>query len=769
MVDDNLSEENDVIGLYLDADNVLYALTGNKVWQIPAGGGNMVSYTLPCRYNASCMAEIGGKLYIGTEGDGVYTFSFDTKSFTKQFMPGNGVVTSLSATGDGSLMVSTDGEGIFFYSLADGRPLDNYTASKMSPRQLRSNSVYSALSDDEGRLWIGYYQSGLDYTPYDGEVVRVYDSEMLGNYPDIPLRAFSVADDERYVLAGTPEGVLLKNQQTGEIRNYHKPEIDSNLIFAATYLNGKFFVGSYHGGMYMVDPASGRISKFGPEELAYASIFKLEPDRHGNLWAGTSEGLYIFEGGNPAAIKKFTSKNSQLPPGNVYEIFFDSTGRGWICTENGIAVWNGDHLRTSGFPSGFVDGMKIRTIYEDSAHNLYFAPDRGEVWKSDLSLKNFGPLKIGVGDRFSQITSIIEDDFGAIWMGTDKGLVKYEGEGRYEIFNSAGGHHNQAYTLSKPIKDREGVIWMGATNGLHYINPVNARKYEDRIHKLKLHFTSVRSNGNTVSDHITEENGKLNLSLGREEKDFTVNVSDFSYRYLNSLELEYMLEGVDEDWQWTDASHSIEYRDVPSGSHTLRVREAGNPDSEIQLEITKSNMAVMWGWIIAGILILAGILTALSLVMAAKKRKAEAARKEAEREMEAEAAAEEPAGKRQAEYRTTRLSDEECRRLYKKLENLMKNEKPYLNVELKSKDLAAMVGTSSHALSFLFNQYLNKSYYDYVNQYRVEEFKRMVKESDISKYTLSTLAERCGFSSRASFFRHFKAATGQTPAEYLGK
>ena len=60
-----------------------------------------------------------------------------------------------------------------------------------------------------------------------------------------------------------------------------------------------------------------------------------------------------------------------------------------------------------------------------------------------------------------------------------------------------------------------------------------------------------------------------------------------------------------------------------------------------------------------------------------------------------------------------------------------------------------------------------KSYYDYVNEYRVNEFKRVAAEVDVSKYTLTALSQMCGFSSRATFFRHFKAVTGITPAEYL--
>jgi AraC-like DNA-binding protein len=43
----------------------------------------------------------------------------------------------------------------------------------------------------------------------------------------------------------------------------------------------------------------------------------------------------------------------------------------------------------------------------------------------------------------------------------------------------------------------------------------------------------------------------------------------------------------------------------------------------------------------------------------------------------------------------------------------------------------------------------------------------LIAKDEYSKYTLGALAELCGFSSRASFFRYFKKATGITPNEYI--
>lgn len=102
-----------------------------------------------------------------------------------------------------------------------------------------------------------------------------------------------------------------------------------------------------------------------------------------------------------------------------------------------------------------------------------------------------------------------------------------------------------------------------------------------------------------------------------------------------------------------------------------------------------------------------------------------------------------------------------------RLDRLMKENRPYTNPDLKIADLAVTLGVSQHSLSFLFNQYLDKSYYDYVNEYRVKEFKVLIDAGDNERYTLTAMSEMCGFSSRASFFRHFKKLTGITPNEYI--
>ena len=57
--------------------------------------------------------------------------------------------------------------------------------------------------------------------------------------------------------------------------------------------------------------------------------------------------------------------------------------------------------------------------------------------------------------------------------------------------------------------------------------------------------------------------------------------------------------------------------------------------------------------------------------------------------------------------------------------------------------------------------------YPYVNKYRIDEFIKRIQDKSASRYTLVSLSEQCGFSSRTSFFRSFKKFKGMSPAEYI--
>lgn len=98
---------------------------------------------------------------------------------------------------------------------------------------------------------------------------------------------------------------------------------------------------------------------------------------------------------------------------------------------------------------------------------------------------------------------------------------------------------------------------------------------------------------------------------------------------------------------------------------------------------------------------------------------------------------------------------------------LMETEKAYLNPELNLSDLAKMANMTRGQLSEIINTSFNKNFNDFVNAYRVEAFKGMLKENKHEQLSLLGIAQECGFNSKATFNRVFKKLTSYSPTEYL--
>jgi AraC-like DNA-binding protein len=99
----------------------------------------------------------------------------------------------------------------------------------------------------------------------------------------------------------------------------------------------------------------------------------------------------------------------------------------------------------------------------------------------------------------------------------------------------------------------------------------------------------------------------------------------------------------------------------------------------------------------------------------------------------------------------------------------MKEKKPYLSPELSLETLSNCLKVTAEYLSGVLNGSLNMNFYDFINHYRIEEFKSLCKDPAKRKLTIIALAMDSGFNSKATFNRVFKKNTGLTPSEYFSK
>lgn len=604
---------------------------------------------------------------------------------------------------------------------------------------IRSNSIYSLLVDDRGAVWVGHFQAGLDYSLYQNGLFRTYAYPPLFNSANLSIRSFVNRGQEKVI--GSRDGLFYINEVSGVVKSFVKPVLTSDLILTISFYQGEYYIGTYGGGMMVLDPGTLSLKYFaqGDTELFQKGhIFCVKPDAKGNLWIGTSHGLFCYNG-QTKQIKHFTSANSQLPEGNVYEVSFDSTGKGWIATETGMCIYDpaSQSLRSNVFPEGFVHRDKVRTIYEDAEHNLYFIREKGSLFTSTLTMDRFRNRSIFSTLPDNSLMSVIEDNQGWLWVACNDGLLRIKEEGEeYDAFTFNDGVPGPTFTNGAAYKDEKGLLWFGNTKGLIYVDPKRVDEVRGKVRPIV--FTDILANGVPFTSS----------SLKYNQNNLTFCFTDFAYGLPSALLYEYRLEGVDKDWKLLAAQNEVSYYGLSSGTYTFRVRLPGNEQSEAICRVTVRSMIPWWGWGFS-ILLIVGIIAFIRYYVWKRMRR-----------LLASSAVEE-------KYKTNRLTEEECKELHKKLVAYVEKEKSYINPDLKMGDLASALDTSSHSLSYLLNQYLNQSYYDFINEYRVTQFKKMVADSQYSRYTLTALAELCGFSSRASFFRSFKKSTGVTPNEYI--
>jgi AraC-like DNA-binding protein len=120
-------------------------------------------------------------------------------------------------------------------------------------------------------------------------------------------------------------------------------------------------------------------------------------------------------------------------------------------------------------------------------------------------------------------------------------------------------------------------------------------------------------------------------------------------------------------------------------------------------------------------------------------------------------------------YEKSQLSKKDAERIIEKLGRYMVDEKAYTNCDLSLEEVAQNIGITSHTLSQILNVFIQKNFFNYVNEYRVERVKNMLTDQTYNNLSLVGIALEAGFNSKSSFNRIFKKTTGMTPTDFKNK
>ena len=117
-------------------------------------------------------------------------------------------------------------------------------------------------------------------------------------------------------------------------------------------------------------------------------------------------------------------------------------------------------------------------------------------------------------------------------------------------------------------------------------------------------------------------------------------------------------------------------------------------------------------------------------------------------------------------YSGSTLKEDEATKYAEQLAEYMLMERPYLNPELTLTQLASDLDITTHHLSQIINEQFKLNFFEYINQFRVEEVKSRISNPEFENYSFLGIALDSGFNSKSSFNRIFKKFTNQTPTQY---
>jgi AraC-like DNA-binding protein len=119
-----------------------------------------------------------------------------------------------------------------------------------------------------------------------------------------------------------------------------------------------------------------------------------------------------------------------------------------------------------------------------------------------------------------------------------------------------------------------------------------------------------------------------------------------------------------------------------------------------------------------------------------------------------------------AENKEVSITEKENNETIVRLKAFMKRQEPFLEPSLTIQDLALKINLPSRELSVLINHEMGQHFFDFINEYRIEKAKELLKEPSKKELTVLEILYEVGFNSKSSFNTAFKKYTGETPTQY---
>lgn len=620
-----------------DADgNIWIVLPNQGLFRYDSDG--LVHYPfgdpkLPDQGNPQCLCvDRSGRLWVGTNGKGVYLYNRENDKFTQYLGDNSGetlfgeniykmcdygdelvigihegklrklnkrknTLTDVNAPEvhykiirdvacfDDELWVGTQ-SGVYVINELKNKISHIYN-DPMCSYSLSDNQIGRIYRDRENGIWIGTNLGGVNYCPQRGiEFTRYIPLSRPYTISSKRVREL-VEDEEGNIWVGTEDaGINIYDPHTGAFKKIgrdvgSKSVCEKSLALLAD--KNYIWAGSFKNGLDIIDRRNFSVRHYSGEQLGLneASIYALCEDRKGKIWIGNAWGVYVGD--------KKTMTFTRLPQfglSYIFDIIEDSDGYIWVATMgNGVYKYNPEDRKIKHYMHREGDDVSLSSnsvsnIKETSSGEIWFSTDRGGVCRYNKTEDNFTTFSEKQGLPDDTAYKILEDKNRNLWFGTNKGLVKFDPEtGQSEVFTTDNGLPGDQFNYKSAFVSSSGIFYFGSSEGLISFDPYQMQKNSCIpsvfITKLLIGNKEVtpRSENSPLQKSILYTD---KITLNYDQASIGFEFVTLSYVSPSANVYAYKMDNIDDDWVYTRDNHNVSYANIPPGKYTFRVKGANN-------------------------------------------------------------------------------------------------------------------------------------------------------------------------------------------------
>lgn len=559
-----------------------------RVWVVVAGIGlcefdrkktelRLVNQTF--HHAVKIQSDRSGHLWLGM-ATGLY--QYEISSGQAVFLPLPRPVTSLHLDHDKSLLIATDGAGIFSVRTSKGA---HQTLVLNAPeKNFSSGAISSILKDANGRMWVATLRGGVNLIDD-----QRYRFKTLSPYPDTKktyknyfISGF-VEDAANNLWVGTDgDGLHYWNRKNLQFKSYTKADtkdLKSNNITSLLYDQaGRFWVATWGGGISRYNQNSGSFEHFNivhpQRNITYPNVWTLYEDKAHNIWAGTFDngGLYRFNQSN----ERFELFDDKV--GNVLSFTEASDGNLWAGTDNKVIRIDRINKKHRIYNMSY----RIRSMLEERPGYLWVATEGGGLLLLNTATGKSIQYTEKHGLPNNSVLNILRDKAGFIWLSTFNGLSKFDpGSKKFQNYYVSDGLQSNQFGYLAAARLRSGELVFGGIKGFNVFFPDQIRAAKN---KQKVLVTDIRIDDLSLSDSTLFKYVKENTAEGIRKIEIPYNKASLSFSYISldyskpdQINYAYFLEGWDKHWINAGKVRTANYSRLKEGTYTLHIR-ASNPD-----------------------------------------------------------------------------------------------------------------------------------------------------------------------------------------------